>query len=471
MSRWSLVSGAPGGAPVSGPPAVSASDAERAARGSVARWSLALALGVAAPFVPLPVPRALAWALFGAAIALAPVAMATRVRAVALAHAAAGRLARSLRLRAEALVRAEDLTGAPEWRRLPQGIALAWVRGLVLPVLLALDLATTPLARGDRIRAEASPDALAEGLAAIGARVEHDGSRLVVHLAAAHDGHAPKAVRVKTRRVLFPFVADAIDVRGARDDVRRFRRALDGPLAHHALFTASAPARRWERRLNALMREAQVAATLEERSLLLEEAERLSRAMMERALAADESRMLALKEARLRALLCQRLLSEPAGMRLDGRRLAPLPTMPPDLARVVDAGGLAAMKRVVFVPFWIVPIETPWGEQEACINGATGRYDPIESRTLLEAMARRGPGLLVEAGPQPQFLPHAPPTAALLREMRANGLRIPADVATGGAPPDLVYVPFLAASEGYVSGVTGIAAPDLGAGVPVAAAR
>lgn len=466
MPRWSLASGSPafGDAPRSGAPSASAADAERHARRAAAMGGLALAAALGARDAPF-VPPAWGWAALAGAIVLVPLLVGMRIGALHVAQRAGGRLARGPRLMVEALVRrGDDALGAPEWRRLPQGLAARWALGAFAPVALLAHL--VPLRPADRVRAEASIPALSEALAAAGARVERDGSTLSIQLPPAHEGATPAPARLRPRRTLDG--ARALDARGPPEALRRLRRLLEGPAAHALLFTTSAPAQRWERRLNALAREALVASTLEERSLLLEETDRLRQALEARALAGEEWTILSLKEARLRALLSQRLLSEPPGMRLDGNALAPLPALAPDLARVLDAGGLGAMGRVVFVPFWILPVETPWGEQEVCVNGATGRYDAEESRALLAAMRERGPGLLVEAGAKPQFLPHAPPTGALLRELRAHGVRIPPEVATGATPADVVYVPYLAGPHGYASGVTGNAAPDLGAIVPEA---
>ncbi|HUR69209.1 MAG TPA: hypothetical protein VM370_08180, partial [Candidatus Thermoplasmatota archaeon] len=357
--------------------------------------------------------------------------------------------------------RGDDLLAPPAWRTAWRGALRAWTDGATLPGLILLDAAHAATRPTDRLHAEASQDELADALVAQGATVEKQPRALVVRLPDA----AP--LRVTTSQLLLPR-GPALDVKGEVDAARRLRRTLEGAASHALVFSWSAPARRWERRINALHKEALVASSLEERSLVMEELDRVRRTLSERALCGEEHTMLSLKEESVRALLAHRMLSEPPGARSEGRVLATHGALLPHVARVIDAGGLAAVKRVAFVPHWIVPVSTRWGEQEAAVSAATGGVELAESSALLDAMRRRGPVLFADVGAQAIFLPAPAPTGAILRQMRQAGLAVPEDVAKGLTPADIVYVPYLATGDGYVSGITGALAPDLGNAVPVA---
>lgn len=429
--------------------------------GALVTAALALALGGLVP-LPFLLPAALA-------ALVAPLYGGTRARALALAWRASGARARSPFLHAEALARdPEDALSPTPWRRAPLGALARYAEGFAQAGLALTELIQLPFRPRERLVAEASLDDLARELAAHGATVERSGGSLLVRLPPLLEGAEGGPVRVKAVALVFP-PSRAVDLRGARADVRRLRKLFEGPLAHALLLTHSRPARRWERRIHALAAEARHASSLEERSLVMEELDRVRRALAERDLSPEEARALALKEATTRAMLAHRMLSEPPGPR-SAHALSQHGAVVPDLARVLDAGGLSAVKRVAFVPHWIVPVETPWGPQEVAVNAALGRVDLAQSHALLAAMRARGPALLLDVGAQPVFLPAPPPTAALVRELRGHGLFAPAEAVLVAQSADVVYVPYLATAEGYVSGVTGAPAPDLGNAVPVAPA-
>jgi hypothetical protein len=383
---------------------------------------------------------------------LVPLYAGLRQRALERGWEASGSRARGLR----------SLLGAwgdPKWR----GALARWAQGAALPGLLVLDAALATRRPDARMHADAPLDALADALPAHGVAIERKARELVVKLQDA------PAVTVSASRVLLP-PGPTLELRGPPAQARRLRRLLEGEASHALLFCWSAPARRWERRLNALHTEALDADTLEERSLVMEELDRVRRAVAERALCGEEFSILSIKEREARTLLAHRMLSEPPGNRGEPRVLAQHAALMPEVGRVLDAGGLGAVKRVAFVPHWIVPVETPWGEEEAVVSAATGKLDAAESRALLDAMRERGPVLFLDVGASAVFLPAPPPTGALLREMHNAGIVVAEGVATGEVPADVVYVPYLATAEGYASGVTGRIAPDLGNAVPVAPA-
>jgi len=169
-------------------------------------------------------------------------------------------------------------------------------------------------------------------------------------------------------------------------------------------------------------------------------------------------------------LVATRLLSEPVGVRPEGRVLAPAPALAPDLARVLDAGGLALLRRAVFVPHWVLPIRTRAGEVEVLVNALTHKPLADDARAaLLSCATERAPVLFLDAPRSVSFLPAPEPTAAVLRELRDA---FPgADVAPSvNAPCEWLLVPYLPTSDGYVNAVTGEKAPDLGAPAGVAAA-
>ena len=404
-----------------------------------------------------PVLRALAYA---AVLLLVPLYVGARMRALELAWSSSGSRARSPRLTLESLAREEDALAPPAWGRAWRGALASWGRGLATPGLLLFDGAQHARRPADRLHADTTIEALADALARQGVDVERRPRELRVK----HGEDEP--LRITRGHLMLP-PGPTLEVRGSAPGAHALRRLIEGAASHACVFTWSAPAQRWERRLNALHREALQASSLEERSLVMEELDRVARALDERALAGEEHAILALKGSRARSLLAHRMLGEPPGPRAD-RVLSQHAAMMPDVARVLDAGGLGAVKRVAFVPFWILPVATPWGEQEVAVSAATGKLDRHESRALLAAMRRAGPTMQLDVGAQALFLPAPPPTAALLRELRSAGLRAPEGLATGRTAADLVYVPYLPTGEGYVSGITGRAAPDLGNVVPVA---
>lgn len=395
----------------------------------------------------VPAAPALKWGAFLAVLLLVPLYAGVRTRALRLAWEAAGSRARGPAAHLAAL-------------RPARGLAARWAEGAALPGTLVLDAALRARPVAARLHAEGAPDALAEALARAGAAVETKGRDLVVR-----SGGAEPVTLARSRTLLPP--GATLELRGPRDAAHKFCRALEGDASDALLFTWSGVARRWEARLNALRREARAAQSLEERSIVMEELDRVRRALDERALCGEEWSILALKERDTRALLAHRMLGEPPGNRSE-RVLAEHAALMPEVAQVLDAGGLASVKRIAFVPHWIVPIETALGQEEAIVSAATGKIDPDESRALLAILRERGPTLFLDVGTNAVFLPAPPPTGALLREMRAAGLAVPEDVATGELAADVVYVPYLATAEGYKSGVTGRVAADLGSVVPVA---
>lgn len=416
-----------------------------------------------------------AWAgvvLLLALLLFVPLYAGARLNAIRLGLEAGGRDARGPVRWTESLVRdeADALHEPAPWRRLAAGKLRRFGEGLLVPGLLALDVAGTLAHRArllvqrrthDRIRFDAELPALRETLAAAGAFPEGDGRGLVVGVPEGGE------VRVERRRLVLPAPVAVLDVEGARDDVRAFRALLETTVPHAGAQCWGAAARRWERRLNGLTRDAEKASTLEERSVLLEEANRVAASLAQRETSEEDRAVLDLKDARLRLLLSTRLLSEPPGARPEERRPAPGPTLTPPLSSLMGAGGLAAARRLVFVPFWVLPVRTPWGEQEVAVSATTGRLDADESRALLEAMRRRAPVLLLEGHKGATFLPAPPPTAALLRSLRPmlrRGASVPEGALEAGRATETVFVPFLATEEGYVNALTGTKAPDLGNG-------
>lgn len=396
--------------------------------------------------VLVPVSGTLKWTVFASVLLLVPLYAGVRTRALRLAWAAAGSRARGPGAHLQALLPA-------------RGLAARWAEGAALPGTLVLDAALRARPAADRMHAEANVDALAAALSDQGASVERKGRDLVVRM-----GGEP--VVLSRSRMLIP-PGPTLDLRGRRDDARKIRRALEADASHALTFTWSAVAQRWEARLNALRVGARAASSLEERSIVMEELDRVRRAIDERSLCGEEWTILAMKERDTRALLAHKMLSEPPGSRSE-RVLAQHAALMPDVGQVLDAGGLAAVKRIAFVPHWIVPVETSWGQQEAVVSAATGKFDAEESRALLDIMRGRGPWLFLDVGTQAIFLPAPPPTGALLREMRSAGLVVSEDVATGELAADVVYVPYVATADGYKSGVTGRVAADLGSVAPVA---
>lgn len=400
---------------------------------------------------------------------LVPLGVGIRLRALVLGYDASGADAASSRALLLALTQ-RHLDDAPRGAHVPLALLRSLGEAWMLPGLLLLDFVTLPARRGrDRLHADVSLPSLAEGLAAEGCHPERLGQGLRVRLPPRAEGDLGGVVLVRPRRLAFPAFESsrALDVSGDAEDVRRLRRLLEGPLCGRIVFSWSRVGRRVEARLNALLHDADRANTLEERGLLLEEVDRMERSLAARDLSPGEWTILVgWKLQRLRGHLLSRMLHEPPGARADGRVPAPAPALLPPLSRVMEAGGLAAMRRAVFVPHWIVPVATAWGERDIVVNALTGRADALDGPRILEAMARQGPSLLVDAARPEAFLPAPAPTAALLRELRVHGGATPVHL----AGVELAYVPFVPTEDGYVNAVTGAEAPDLGAAIPAPAA-
>lgn len=414
-----------------------------------------------APFFPAA-PAALA------ALA-APLLAGWRAHALDLGLAATGRLPRALPLRALVTERPEDLLRPSyRWKRVVAGLARRLFDGLRLPGLLAVDVVLTLLARvrpGERVHLDADLDALERAFAAAGASCSFDGAALDVQL----PDHG--RVRVKRRQLAFPTTGPAavLDLAGPPAATAEVRRLLETDLCHVGRFAWTMQGLRWEARLNALLRDASQASTLEERSVLLDEAQRVERLLESRDLMAEERSLLrGWKAQRLRVLLSAKLLSEPVGPRTEGRIVAPAPALAPDVGQVIDAGGLATLRRAVFVPHFVVPVRTGWGEHEVLVNALTGAPDLDAGEDVLSWARERGATLFLAVPRGAQFLPAPEPSAALLRALR-EAVR-GADVAHATTAPDTLFVPFLPSEGGYVNGVTGARAADLGP-VPGVAAR
>lgn len=401
---------------------------------------------------------------------LTPLVAGARVHALALGLDATGMRVRSLRavVRALGLRHAEDARHPVGAGAFVRGAFVAWGRGFALPGLLALDLAATTLLglrarlRGrarDRIHVDAPLDVLGQALEDVGASVETESGALRVRLPG--EGARP-ALRLTSSLVVFPDVSGAcvLDVEGPREELRRFRRLVRGELAWVGTFAWSATARRLERRLNALAQDGRGAVTMEERALLLDEASRLLAGIESRRLSEEEwTILLAWKGERLRSLLLERMTA-PLGARPEGRVVSPGPALAPDLEHVLDAGGLSAVSRLVFVPYRILPAQTPWGPEEVVVNALTETYDADESDALLDRLRAKGPGLFLDVGRNATFLPVPKATASVLRSVREAlpRMRVEPDALDG----EVVYVPFLSTPKGHVNAVTGRPGPDLG---------
>ena len=390
--------------------------------------------------------------LLVAGLLVAPLWAGARVAALGLALDATGRRAPRVRGTLEALACDDprDLLARPEWRRAPLLALRRLGEGLRLPGLLALDLAATlalralPPAR-DRLHAEV------EDLDALAAALPH-AERAPRGLLArpAREGEAVSLVPSWTH---LPSPGPALDLSGPRDAVVAVRRLLEGPLAHHLLLSRSLPARRWERRLNALHREAERAASVEERGVLLDEAQRVGDALAARALNAEERAILRDKQQRLATRLAQDMLSgdvAPPHARPERRPAAPAPVLAPALARVMEAGGLGAMRRLTFAPYWVLPVRTAWGEHELPVDAASGKVDLARGLEVLGALEDQAPTVFPDLPRGLAYPVPAPPTAAVLRSLRETLRRdatLPAD-ATVPRNVETVLVPRLPAGEG-----------------------
>lgn len=413
---------------------------------------------------PLPAAFPPAWAALAAALVVAPLVAGWRAHALDLALLATGRKPRFLPVGALfAKTPDELLRGAPrdKW-----GPLRRYAEGWSLPGLLVMDAAFSVGLRirpHERMHFDADLDELGEAFVAVGATSERRERKLHVTL--------PSGGRVVITRHALAFPSEAacvLHIRGHADAAHAARQLLETDLAHVGRAAWTRQGLRWEARLNALLRDAATSQTLEERSALLEEAQRVETLLDARDLMAEERALLrGWKAQRLRVVLSTKLLSEPVGPRAEGRLLAPAPALEPALPLVLEAGGLAVVRRAAFVPHWIVPVRTSWGEHEAVVNALTHKVDAAESEALLRAAREQGASLFVHAPRGPTFLPVPEPTAAMLRELRETLPR--ADVATAATAADTLLVPYLPTTEGYLSGVTGSKAADLGPAPGVAA--
>lgn len=437
----------------------------RVQRAAQALLTLAL---VAAPAGHLMHPRgapflvlypAAWWGVLLVVVALlaAPLVAGWRAHAVALALRSTGRLPRALPLRALDAADGADLLR-------PRGnVALGLLRrlgeGWLLPGAAAMDLFGRLARRGETMHGALDADAAKAALVEAGHAVEDTPRGLVVTL---EDG---ARVAVKLVPVLLS-PHGGVALHGPPEARRAVRRILEAEGLRMCWTDAG---RRFEARLDALLREAGVASSLEERSALYEEAQRVEKVLDHRDLLHDDWVVLrAWKAHRLRSMLAHKLLGEPVGPRTEGRVLAPAPALQPDLARVLDAGGLGTLSRAVFVPHWVVPVRTRWGEAEVLVNALTGKPHS-NGAALLEAARERGAGLSLAAPRSVRFLPAPEPTAALLRDLRDALPGVDVSRAAEG-PVEWLLVPHLPTGDGYVDAVTGAPAQDLGAPAAVAVA-
>lgn len=392
-------------------------------------------------FVALGAPLVVAVVVTTVILALVPLWAGARVHAIARTIDATGARARSLRLDVLSLpARHADDLGEP------LGVG-RWVAGTLARLAEGYHFAGRVVVEG------------------IGALRRTRGRRDIMHVDVAPDdvlARLPEnSVTVRRTRIRWPAVAaDALlEIEGERDDVMRARRVVLDELAHESVFAWSQQARRWELRLNALLAEARDAQSVEERGILLEEAERLLAVLERRQLCQEEWALLvAWKGQRLRQQLSAAMLNAQPGAKRQDRAAAPAPAMAPDIAHLMRAGGLDAMQRVAFQPMWVLPAWSPWGEREVIVDARTGRHHPDESRALLDAMRERAPSPFVDVARRAQFHPAPAPTAAILRALRETlppGLR--AEPTAAEAPVETVYVPVVASDHGLVNVVTGAA--------------
>ena len=438
----------------------------RVQRAAQAFLTLALAAAAAGHLLhprgePLRVLFPAAWwgvALVLAALLVAPLVAGWRAHAVVLALRSTGRLPRALPLRA---LDAEDGADLLAPMRAPWlGLLRRLGEGYLLPGAAAMDAAGRLARRGEVMHGALDAEAARAALVEAGHAVEPRGAGLAVTLAEGG------SVLVRPVPLLLS-PRGGVALHGAPEARRAVRRALETAGVRMCWTDAG---RRFEARLDRLLDEAAQASSLEERSALYEEAQRVESVLDQRDLLHDDWVVLrAWKAHRLRSLLAHKLLGEPVGPRAEGRVLAPAPALRPDLARVLDAGGLATLPRVVFVPHWVVPVRTRWGEAEVLVNALTGKPHP-DGPALLDAARQQGAGLLLAAPRGVKFLPAPEPTAALLRDLR-DALPPGVDVSRAAeAPIEWLLVPHLPTAEGYVDAVTGAPAADLGPVPGVAAA-
>lgn len=389
-----------------------------------------------------------------------PLLSGWRARALDLALRATGRRPRGFPLRALIADEGDELlTHDLTAKRAALGAARAWLDGWTLPGLVALDVAHR-LRPGhvERLHFDADLPTLERAFASVGATTELRARSLVLQLP-----NKRERVRLRRHRLAFPRGEQAfvIEISGPRADAHEARRILETDLAHVGRFAWTAQGLRWEARLNALIHDAHSAASLEERSALLEEAARIERLLDARDLMGDERQLLrGWKAQRLRILLSNKLLSEPVGPRGE-RALAPAPALAPELSMILEAGGLSSLRRLVFVPHWIVPVRTPWGEQEVVVNALTHKADLAAGLSVLRAARERGASLFVVAPRGVQFLPAPEPNASILKTIREAGVKGKASY-DSGVTMEIIYVPFVPSEDGYHNAVTGEAASDMG---------
>ncbi|MFA5860073.1 MAG: hypothetical protein WDA16_00115 [Candidatus Thermoplasmatota archaeon] len=370
--------------------------------------------------------------------------------------------------RSDALDRAAWTTGrAPpllrsplDWRAVPANYA----GGFGLAGQLALEAAFSWRPATARIGLDVTREDLAAALAEAGATCEpRGGTTLAITL--PDDGGQVRADRVC---LAFPRRAHALRVRGESAAVRRAVLLIESLSV--GSFARTEAGRRFEARINTMLRDAVCANTLEERSLLAEEAQRLERILDARDLPPHEwTALRAWKTQRLRLAIATKLLSEPAGPRAEGRVIAPAPALSPDLSRVLDTGqGLSTLRRIVFVPHWIVPVRDASGEREVLVNALTHKPEVMQGDEVLRAAREQAPSFFLDAPRSVTFLPAPEPTAAVLRDLREAFPHADVSPAVAG-PAEWLLVPFVPTSEGYVNAVTGQKAPDLGPAAGVAA--
>lgn len=400
-----------------------------------------------------------------AALVVAPLLAGWRAHALSLALSTTGRKPRFLPLRALDARSGADLLRAPDRPWL--GALRRLGEGYLLPGASLMDIGGRALRVGaDTLHGRLEPEAAARALVEAGFAVEPARAGLVVTT-----GEAQGGARVRVRPVPLALSPQGgIEVRGPFEARRAVRRVLESDASAAIAMCWTEAGRRLEAKLDTLLREAQVASSLEERSALYEEAQRVERVLESRDLLHDDWVALrAWKAHRLRASLAHRLLGEPVGPRTEGRILAPAPALRPDLARVMDAGGLLLLPRLVYVPHWIVPVRSPWGELDVLVNALTGKPHP-EGDALLAASREQGAGLMLDLPRGVRFLPAGEPTAALLRDLR-EALPRGVDVARASEGPiEWLLVPHVPGPEGYIDAVTGAAASDLGPPAAVAQA-
>lgn len=280
-----------------------------------------------------------------------------------------------------------------------------------------------------------------------------------------------KGVRVTRARLRWPAVAaaDQLVLVGPPLALRRARRVVEHDLAFVCRFTWCAEARRLERRVNAMRADAALASTVEERSLLLQEAQRLEQLAVHRAWTGEEAQVLLAKLARVRLALQDALLNDPVGVKDARRTTAPGPVLAPDLGALVAAGGLGAVRAVTYVAYWVVPLDAPSGEWEIAVNAATGRFDRADSAAVLRAIEDRGATHFVDGQRTTRFVAPPPSTAALVAEAARAAkeeFRLK-DAWIDPALADVVYVPFVDAPDGrFLNAVTGAESEDVKKALP-----